>query len=53
MQNGQINVWLFELSHYHSDPKYLIGQVWANNVDPEEAVWSEYTLFAIPTASVW
>ena len=38
-----------------NDPKFPDRQVWANSVDPDQtargAVWSESTLFAIPSAS--
>ena len=48
--------------HYRNDPKFLDRWVWANSVDPDQtspvpnpnpnprgAVWSESTLFAIPS----
>ena len=42
---------------YHNDPKFSDWHVSSNSVNPdqtapEEAIWSESTLFAIPSASV-
>ena len=47
---------IIEQQTYRNDPKISDRQVWANSADPDQtapwgAVWSGFTLFAIPSAS--
>ena len=47
-----IIAWSFIEHHYRNDPMFSDRQVWANSRQSKNgAVWSESTLFAIPSAS--